>query len=99
MQVYNVGADKAWTLNELAHEVAQVMGVPPNIKYLDQRNEVCFLLLLLFHFIPHPPILITSQIHLSLCAFLRSNMPLLIIAKCTALSESRALCRCRRVCE
>ena len=39
-QVFNVGADTPYTVNELAEKVAATMGVPLNIMYLDARNEV-----------------------------------------------------------
>ncbi len=39
-QIFNVGADTATTLNELASLVADAMGVPPNIKHLEARKEV-----------------------------------------------------------
>ncbi|MDG6998480.1 MAG: NAD-dependent epimerase/dehydratase family protein [Nitrososphaerota archaeon] len=39
-QVFNVGADKPYTVLELAEEVAEVMGVTPNIRHLDARKEV-----------------------------------------------------------
>ena len=39
-QVFNVGADRPYTLNELAGEVARAMGVKPNIDYLPARQEV-----------------------------------------------------------
>jgi UDP-glucose 4-epimerase len=39
-QVFNIGADTATTVNYLAHVVCQVMGVSPNVRYLDARNEV-----------------------------------------------------------
>jgi UDP-glucose 4-epimerase len=39
-QVFNVGADTPYTINELAHEVADAMGVPSNVVHLDARNEV-----------------------------------------------------------
>jgi UDP-glucose 4-epimerase len=39
-QVFNVGADKPYTVNELAEVVCQEFGVAPNIKYLSARNEV-----------------------------------------------------------
>lgn len=39
-QVFNVGADKPYTVNELAKEVAKAFGVEPKINYLDKRNEV-----------------------------------------------------------
>jgi len=38
-QVFNVGADKPYTVNELATHVAKAMGVQPNIQYLDARKE------------------------------------------------------------
>jgi UDP-glucose 4-epimerase len=37
--VFNVGADDAWTLNDLARKVAAAMGVEPRITYLPQRYE------------------------------------------------------------
>jgi UDP-glucose 4-epimerase len=39
-QVFNIGADTPYTINELAKKVANAMGVSPNVKYLDARNEV-----------------------------------------------------------
>jgi UDP-glucose 4-epimerase len=39
-QVYNVGADKAYSVAELARVVAKAMGTEPNIKMLEARNEV-----------------------------------------------------------
>jgi UDP-glucose 4-epimerase len=39
-QVFNIGADTPYTVNELAKQVAKAMGVSPNVKYLDARNEV-----------------------------------------------------------
>jgi UDP-glucose 4-epimerase len=39
-QVFNVGADTATTLNELALRVAEAIGVPPQIKHLEARKEV-----------------------------------------------------------
>ena len=39
-QVYNVGADKAYSVAELARVVAKAMGVEPDIQVLDARNEV-----------------------------------------------------------
>lgn len=39
-QVFNVGADAPCTINDLAKEVAEAMGVPLEVKYLDRRNEV-----------------------------------------------------------
>jgi len=38
--VFNIGADQPYTLNDLADSVARVMGVSPNIVYLDARTEV-----------------------------------------------------------
>ena len=38
-QVFNVGADTPYTVNQLALKVAEAMGVPANIKYLEARNE------------------------------------------------------------
>jgi UDP-glucose 4-epimerase len=39
-QVFNIGADTPYTVNELARQVAKAMGVSPKVKYLDARNEV-----------------------------------------------------------
>ncbi len=39
-QVFNIGADKPYTVNELAHVVADEFGVRPSINYLSARNEV-----------------------------------------------------------
>ena len=39
-QVFNVGADKPYSVNELATVVAKVMGAKSQIKHLDARNEV-----------------------------------------------------------
>lgn len=39
-QVFNIGADKPYTVNELAHIVAKALDVEPKIKHLDARNEV-----------------------------------------------------------
>jgi len=39
-EVFNIGADKPYTVNELAHVVAAQFGVKPQITYLAARNEV-----------------------------------------------------------
>ncbi len=39
-QVFNVGADVPYTVNELAAVVAQAMGMESRVTYLDPRNEV-----------------------------------------------------------
>lgn len=39
-EVFNVGADTPFTVNELAETVARAMGVRPQIKHLPARNEV-----------------------------------------------------------
>jgi len=39
-QVFNVGADQPYTVNELTRAVAQAMGVEPEIVHLPARNEV-----------------------------------------------------------
>lgn len=39
-QVFNIGADQAYSVNELAHAVAQAMGVEPDVNHLPSRNEV-----------------------------------------------------------
>ncbi len=39
-EVFNIGADTPYTVNELARIVAVAMGANPNVKYLDPRNEV-----------------------------------------------------------
>lgn len=39
-QVFNIGADKPYSVNELAEVVSREFGVEPNIRYLAARNEV-----------------------------------------------------------
>jgi UDP-glucose 4-epimerase len=39
-RVFNIGADRAYTVNELAQEVAEAMGVEPKVIHLPPRNEV-----------------------------------------------------------
>jgi len=39
-QVFNIGADRPYTVNELAFSVARAMGVEPNVVFLPARNEV-----------------------------------------------------------
>ncbi|HEY1015588.1 MAG TPA: NAD-dependent epimerase/dehydratase family protein [Herpetosiphonaceae bacterium] len=39
-QVFNIGADQAYSLNELARHIAAAMGVEPDITYVPARNEV-----------------------------------------------------------
>ncbi|MGH7494614.1 MAG: NAD-dependent epimerase/dehydratase family protein [bacterium] len=39
-EVFNIGADDVFTVNELAQMVCHAFGVKPNIKYLDARKEV-----------------------------------------------------------
>lgn len=39
-EVFNVGADTPYSVNELAAEVAAALGKPADIQYLDARNEV-----------------------------------------------------------
>lgn len=39
-QVFNIGADQNYSVNELALEIARAMGVPPNILHVPPRNEV-----------------------------------------------------------
>ncbi len=39
-QIFNVGADKAYSVAELAQVVAKAMGAKPAIKHFDARNEV-----------------------------------------------------------
>ena len=40
-QIYNIGADRPWTVNELATTVCKAMGVESSqIQHLDARNEV-----------------------------------------------------------
>src|SRR6476469_3151966 len=39
-QVFNIGADKPYTVNELATVVCKEFGVAPDIKHLSARNEV-----------------------------------------------------------
>jgi len=39
-QIFNIGADVPYTVNELASVVAEAMGKPRNVRHLDPRNEV-----------------------------------------------------------
>ena len=39
-QVFNVGADIPYSINELANQVAAAMGVDVDVNYLDARHEV-----------------------------------------------------------
>jgi UDP-glucose 4-epimerase len=39
-QVFNVGADTPYSINQLAHVVAQAMGVPLRVEHLPARHEV-----------------------------------------------------------
>lgn len=39
-QVFNIGADEPYRLNDLAHGVARAMGVAPNIQHVAARSEV-----------------------------------------------------------
>lgn len=39
-EVFNVGADKPYSVNELAEVVAKAMGAETQVKHLDARNEV-----------------------------------------------------------
>lgn len=39
-QVFNIGADQPYTINELATAVCEAMGVAPNIAHMPARNEV-----------------------------------------------------------
>ena len=39
-QVFNIGADQHYSVNQLANSVATAMGVDPNITHLSARNEV-----------------------------------------------------------
>ncbi|MBE0410695.1 MAG: NAD-dependent epimerase/dehydratase family protein [Anaerolineales bacterium] len=39
-EIFNVGADQPYSINELAEAVAASMGVNPQIRYLPARNEV-----------------------------------------------------------
>lgn len=39
-EVFNVGADDAYTVLELAHTIADALGVEPDIVHLEARNEV-----------------------------------------------------------
>lgn len=41
-EIFNIGADTPYTVNELAETVSKAMGVDLNIRYLDARNEVQF---------------------------------------------------------
>jgi UDP-glucose 4-epimerase len=39
-QVFNIGADKVYAINEVAREVCKALGVELEVTYLDERNEV-----------------------------------------------------------
>lgn len=39
-QIFNIGADQPYSVNELAEAVARAMGVQPNLVHLPARNEV-----------------------------------------------------------
>lgn len=39
-QIFNIGADKPYSVNELATAIAQAMGVAPNVTHTPPRNEV-----------------------------------------------------------
>jgi UDP-glucose 4-epimerase len=39
-EIFNIGADRAYTVFELAHMIADAFGVEPAIVHLDARNEV-----------------------------------------------------------
>ncbi len=41
-EVFNIGADKPYTVNELATAVMEAMGMQGTLKYLEARNEVVF---------------------------------------------------------
>jgi UDP-glucose 4-epimerase len=39
-EVFNIGADRDYSVNQLAQEVARAMGAEPRVEYLDARKEV-----------------------------------------------------------
>ena len=39
-QIFNIGADQHYSVNQLAQSVARAMGVEPNVAHLPARNEV-----------------------------------------------------------
>lgn len=39
-QVFNIGADQPYSVNELAEHIARAMGVEPDVKHVPARNEV-----------------------------------------------------------
>ena len=39
-EVFNIGADTPYSVNDLANEIGKVFGVSPKINYLEARNEV-----------------------------------------------------------
>ena len=39
-QIFNIGADQHYSVNQLANSVAKAMGVEPNVAHLSARNEV-----------------------------------------------------------
>ncbi|MCI5058337.1 MAG: NAD-dependent epimerase/dehydratase family protein [Flavobacteriales bacterium] len=39
-EIFNIGADQSYTVNELATTISEVLGADPEIRYLPARNEV-----------------------------------------------------------
>ncbi|MHA1230908.1 MAG: NAD-dependent epimerase/dehydratase family protein [Candidatus Helarchaeota archaeon] len=39
-EVFNIGADKPYSINELIRIISEVTGIEPKVKYLPKRNEV-----------------------------------------------------------
>jgi UDP-glucose 4-epimerase len=39
-QIFNIGADEPYSVNELAEAIARAMGCEPNINHVPPRNEV-----------------------------------------------------------
>ena len=39
-QIFNIGADQHYSVNQLANSIAKAMGVKPNVVHLPARNEV-----------------------------------------------------------
>src|SRR5690606_28183830 len=39
-QIFNIGADEPYSINVLAQEIANAMGIEPKINHMPARNEV-----------------------------------------------------------
>jgi UDP-glucose 4-epimerase len=41
-EIFNIGAEKSYTVNELAETIMQVMNIKTKIRYMPRRNEVIY---------------------------------------------------------